>query len=781
MRILPLLIFLVLPVFFASVSGEVTYAQELSQTDHQSHALDVILLIDSSPSMEGSDPTDMRITAARFLVDYLEAISQVAERNYRVGIANFGANLGWTLPLRSLSGLNRDAIVAEKIAFTDFRPALDFAGKEFAEKSYDAEPPRQLAIIIFTDGEPELSLQERDDVSAELKATYQAKYFEGIPISYDESDLRLPDLINDLQSQNVSLFVVGLGEAHESAAQWRTLLKSPERFFELDNPSSLPVIYHSIVTQLSDVSPARDEKITDQGAQGELEPYLQQAVFSFVKENPLVNIIFYDTQGTERGPTFGGEDDIYEIYLVAPPPPGGPNTWQVTLEGGVAQMWVDRKLPNLQFLESPSGSYALGDSLTLRAQLSSHSGTVIDDALDVYLEREGTDTSTHLTSIGNGVFETTIEVQTEGKHTYTLSAELRGEPLPVVSESALLTFYPVPTIESIDITSNRQKGKDVIVAVRIANADRLGDVGSFGLFAIVEGDDQYAYSLVDNGQTGDVKAGDGIFTTNFSWPNVGTDGEIIVNMSGYSRDGVLFRSRMHQVLPLLSPIRTIRVLIPEPSTQPTANVIESNPVATPSIEEGVNRDGVPFRIAVPGIAFTTLILATLVFAVLAYIGKMPFSPDYNIETSNLTAARRIYQIKEKSYNMLLSVPLLGKLTDNWVDNKKRKANQDWNEKLRVFMDSLENDRVHDRVTAQLICDHLKSFRKHKADVYLDEVEKILSYRRSVARYAVNEEINELLASQPPDSRVDLEANLVRRGILWRLASSTYKESTAVDR
>ena len=56
--------------------------------------LDVILLIDSSPSTRETDRSGWRISASRFLLDYLQATSQVLRVNYRAGVANFGGRMG---------------------------------------------------------------------------------------------------------------------------------------------------------------------------------------------------------------------------------------------------------------------------------------------------------------------------------------------------------------------------------------------------------------------------------------------------------------------------------------------------------------------------------------------------------------------------------------------------------------------------------------------------------------------------------------------------------------
>ncbi len=120
--------------------------------------LDVILLIDSSPSTGDTDPKGWRISASRFLLDYLQATSQVLRVNYRAGVANFGGRIGATTPLRLLEGgIVQGTIVSETISYTDFRPPLDWALREFRARSFGVG--NAMAVILFTDGNPQLTQQ----------------------------------------------------------------------------------------------------------------------------------------------------------------------------------------------------------------------------------------------------------------------------------------------------------------------------------------------------------------------------------------------------------------------------------------------------------------------------------------------------------------------------------------------------------------------------------------------------------------------------------------------
>ncbi len=167
-------------------------------------SLDVIMLIDNSTSMIGNDPDGLRVRAAKFLVDYLRANAEAMGTNYWVGVANFGREIGDTVSLHLLQDDTiRDRIHEERLGQTDFHPPLQFARNELRR---DFDSGKKMAVILFTDGRPQLT---------------------GTPMTEDELQSYFGDLVplvNELQNRDVSLFVLGIGDAQKDRDNWMRLI-----------------------------------------------------------------------------------------------------------------------------------------------------------------------------------------------------------------------------------------------------------------------------------------------------------------------------------------------------------------------------------------------------------------------------------------------------------------------------------------------------------------------------------------------------------------------------
>ena len=131
-----------------------------------SKALDVVLMVDSSPSTKTTDPQNQRVVAAEmFLRDYLESVGEAFEVNQRVAVVNFGGKVGTAVPLRFVQSFrDEDFPPGEAIPFTDFRPPLEFAWREFSSLTNGSG--RKMAAVLFTDGRPQLSSKELSDKEA---------------------------------------------------------------------------------------------------------------------------------------------------------------------------------------------------------------------------------------------------------------------------------------------------------------------------------------------------------------------------------------------------------------------------------------------------------------------------------------------------------------------------------------------------------------------------------------------------------------------------------------
>jgi hypothetical protein len=400
--------------------------------------LDVILLIDNSWSMSKgdpatgtppSDPEELRIRAAKFLVDYLRANAETLGANYRVGVVIFGGVVSDVTPLRLLQDDTvRDSIRAEEIRLTDFRGPLQFALREFEAKGFGTG--NKMAVILLTDGRPDLTGPPMTE--QELR-----DYFED-----------LAPLVGELREGGVSLFVLGIGDAQEDRDNWTRLIPQ-ECYIPITSATDLADVYHDIVASLIGVAVSKEEILpAEQAASIEVEPYLERIVFSFMKSDPAIRVVLIPPTGAALTPTIGGTTDVHHaIYRITNPDAG---EWKALWEGeGEVRYWVDKQYPLIPV--EPVESASLVDwPITITASLVRNHVTVVDPRL--HLEAEitlpGGDVVTQVLSpVDGGRYSGSYEdVKMEGTYTVTARAFLDGQPLSVRLLPATVRVFPLPAV-----------------------------------------------------------------------------------------------------------------------------------------------------------------------------------------------------------------------------------------------------------------------------------------------------------------------------------------------
>ena len=401
------------------------HISSLATVHGQTAPLDIMLLIDNSPSNSRTDPDNLRINAAKFLLDYVEIVSHNIGFNCRAGVVNFGGRLGETITLRPLQGgVVRDAVKHEKIPFTDFRLPLDFALKEFMMRSFDTS--NKMAVILFTDGTPELG-------GKLLLAEDKVRYFKGDHVPGDKIPAyNLNRLVSNLQEASTTVFVVAVGDSPEDAQLWQNLIP-PEHYFSINSTTNLAIIFHRIIVDLigvlatdkADVSAARPYTI-------ELPPYLEQAVFSFIKDRPEATISVNDPTGKAyQSTTENRSRELHEVFVISDPAEG---IWQVQVTDGSAQMFMDKWPPKLE-ARAPATHLSLGQTAQLSARLLRNRKVIVDTSLKLIAQIKapsGQTLNIPFRRRGEGFFNLAIRNLNEsGNYVITVLVELRGKPYKV--------------------------------------------------------------------------------------------------------------------------------------------------------------------------------------------------------------------------------------------------------------------------------------------------------------------------------------------------------------
>lgn len=190
---------------------------------------DLLLLVDESSSLLGSDPGVARVTSATYFVDQLAQYVDDGGAPIDLGLGTFahGAEsiLPWTSLTSSSLGSVRDSIATLQQRVegfdTDYWTALDWAQRELSAKSASSsgEAPRCQAIVMFTDGKldysPRTTSQEQQLYGTEkvfapgIQLTTQ-QAADQVREAARNDICREGGLADQLTSSGVKLFGIGL-------------------------------------------------------------------------------------------------------------------------------------------------------------------------------------------------------------------------------------------------------------------------------------------------------------------------------------------------------------------------------------------------------------------------------------------------------------------------------------------------------------------------------------------------------------------------------------------
>ena len=368
-------------------------------------SLDLLLLVDSSGSTATTDPDNLRVSAANYLLDYVQAIGEARGEVYRFAAANFSTGIQdvGKVPWTVLKGdAWRDKLFASSTGGTDFKAALDYA------LDLRAEPggAGKLAVVIFTDGRP-------DPAEPNLDA-----YFDGLGTQ-----------IIELQETDTEILVVALGD-NSTEDQWQEKLGAANYRY-VDANTDLAGVYHDFLAGLLGLGTEGIRPVSD-GTETTItvEPYLEELVISVIKESTNVQVDVANPFGGMPEPSRGGESTLHVVYALKSPTAG---TWTVRLSGGGGQVIVDRQYATLD-LDAPTEEQALGEPVDVTGRLIRH-GIVIDNDPDLHLSVAVKDAAGRFsmedlirTSDGRYIGKLT-GLSAEGTYTLTLSGEYGSQPV----------------------------------------------------------------------------------------------------------------------------------------------------------------------------------------------------------------------------------------------------------------------------------------------------------------------------------------------------------------
>ncbi|WP_161685552.1 vWA domain-containing protein [Thermoanaerobaculum aquaticum] len=375
---LRLFIILLLPLFLAhgcKVKNEtkhqaVTYrqaSQEISLGSWERELpADIVLLLDQSGSMSKgdhpTDPTGLRATGSRSFVEFLAQRSSKEQPN-RFGVVNFGshAQRDHACPLTAIRSHDDPALqtIFAKLKELDLGDTNIIAairlGMQLLREGGSFEQPRNRALVLFTDGEPD-----------DARNLSLAQYFAELSEFFQDQ----------LKPSGVSLFVVGIDTVgtrwSATVPYWKGLAGS-QYVFTTPNMTALKAQFNRIVQRiwhLPEVEPVAVSSLSPVGF--ELEPYLASVEFHIFPTREGLTLNVRRPNGKIVEP--GKDPDTppikrlttFDLLVVRDPEPG---RWLYEVVGGAGTVEVLRNpIPLHMRLLSPRAIHPQGKPMRLIAE-----------------------------------------------------------------------------------------------------------------------------------------------------------------------------------------------------------------------------------------------------------------------------------------------------------------------------------------------------------------------------------------------------------------------------
>lgn len=235
-QLLAVLVGLALSLPLAAVSAGATVAAEIPLTRVDSFraciagggVTDMLLLVDESSSLNGTDPDYARVTSASYLVKQLAGFASGSSADVNVAVSVFAnsytqiqpwtpLNAGTLPQLESTVDSLKDRVNGME---TDYWTALDGARKDLAARAA-ARTDREScqAVVWFTDGNINYTIRENDADKAAYGVTKpfapgveltSADAAESVKVAAKQDICRPGGVADQLRSSKVALFGVGL-------------------------------------------------------------------------------------------------------------------------------------------------------------------------------------------------------------------------------------------------------------------------------------------------------------------------------------------------------------------------------------------------------------------------------------------------------------------------------------------------------------------------------------------------------------------------------------------
>lgn len=487
--------------------------------------LAIILVIDTSGSMQDTDPQMLRETASRIFIDLLSPEDFL-------GIITFDHDARVVFPLERIESSSRKELIKEKLSaelqprgYTDYLEALEAAREQFQQfQAAGTGNARPLAVLL-TDGEP-----SPDPALVQNNPAFMGSYMES-----------LWELVEDYALSGIPIYTVAFSEEINPELTQKISLDTKGDSYLLKEPGELVVSFFKLLGHLKNRRSLVSKTIhlregSPETFEFQVDDYIRQVnlvAVNLAAGKCALSIVPPESRPDEmEGITLSN----YENYSMAVlSDPGGTSTgkWRAVFSGsGEVSVLGDMDLFIKGWLEEPVpfSQHPLNEPLQFKIKVTG--GDLLRHIplkAEIQLEKPGADPVFIPLQESNGYY-TGVYDKVDKTGTYELTLRLLLEDQIINTGPFKFHVKLLPTL-STDFWSSEdiRLGEEVVVTGTLnARGKRLEEgreltVESFNLVVNYEDGARDTIPLNDRGnrEQGDIKKADGIWSGRYIFKKEG--------------------------------------------------------------------------------------------------------------------------------------------------------------------------------------------------------------------------------------------------------------------
>ncbi|MFN8390360.1 MAG: VWA domain-containing protein [Bdellovibrionota bacterium] len=399
--------------------------------------VDAVLVIDSSRSMQRTDPARLRDQAAKLFIRFLG-------EGDRIAILQFDRDVKTIVPLSEVNQANLSNLdkaitdIPVEGGFTDLEAAVEEAMKVLVT---NARNDSQRTVVLLSDGkmDPHPSRGTSAEMTQKVKEVELPQYHE----------------------KNIKLYTLAFSEEADKALLADFAKDTGGLSWYAPDPSTIHKKFSELFLTLK-----RPQVVPLEGAGFEIDSSVQEATFYITRKEGDKEVVLVDPRGTEISALsmpagvkwFSG--NMFEVITIAKPFPGRWAVKGVETAEGFATLLSDIKLQ----VRWPQSSFKLGDSVVIYARLTNGGEEMSKPGLDeitfyTYKVINGENGASWLSGALNDKGENGDAKAADGIYSTTLKLDKEGEyqglfavTSPTFTREQRISFSVAGSLVSLRIT-----------------------------------------------------------------------------------------------------------------------------------------------------------------------------------------------------------------------------------------------------------------------------------------------------------------------------------------